>query len=90
MERTTLTRNLRPMIARRFVTMEPGEDRRVQMIAVTPKGIDVARAALPQWREAQRSIASHLTAPALRALEQAASAASRARLSGSGVSTGRQ
>lgn len=89
-ERTTLTRNLRSLIARGLVTAEPGEDRRVQMLAVTPKGIAAARAALPRWREAQRSIAGHFTAPALQALDRAALAASRARPSGSRVSTGRK
>lgn len=88
MERTTLTRNLRPLIARGFVATEPGEDRRVQLIAITPKGVAAARAALPQWREAQRVIAGRLSAHTLRTLNRAALAASRARPSGSGVSTG--
>ena len=89
-ERTTLTRNLRALIARGLVTAEPGKDRRVQMLAVTAKGIAAARAALPQWRKAQRSIAGHFTAPTLGALEGAVLAASRARSSGSGVSPGRK
>ncbi len=89
MERTTLTRNLRALMARGFVTAEPGEDRRVQMLSVTRKGIAAARAALPRWREAQRSIARHLSAPALGALDRATLAASRARPSGSRTSTGR-
>lgn len=88
-ERTTLTRNLRRLIAQGLVTAEPGEDRRVQVLAVSPKGIAAARAALPRWREAQRSIAGHLTTRAVRALNRAARAASRARPSGSGVSTSR-
>ena len=76
-ERTTLTRNLRPLVARGFVRIEPGEDRRVQMLAVTPKGVAAARAALPRWREAQRSIAAALPASALRALDRATVAVSR-------------
>ena len=89
-ERTTLTRNLRALIARGLVTTEPARDRRVQMLAVTPKGLAAARGALPRWREAQRSISGHMTAPALQALERAALAESRARPSGSKVSTGRK
>lgn len=89
-ERTTLTRNLRPLVARGLVTKEPGEDRRVQILAITPKGIAAARAALPRWREAQRSIAGHVTASALLALNRATLAASRARPWGSEVSTGRK
>ncbi len=80
-ERTTLTRNLRPVIARGLVKTEPGADRRVQMLAITSKGIAAARAALPSWREAQRTIVGHFTPSALRALSEAEKAATRARAS---------
>lgn len=89
-ERTTLTRNSRPLIARGFVRVEPGQDRRVQMLSVSPTGIAAARAALPQWRQAQRTIGGHFTAGALRSLNLAVQAASRARLSRSGASRRRK
>ena len=78
-ERTTLTRNLRALISRGLVAGEAGEDRRVQLLRVTPKGIAAARAALPRWREAQRSVAGEFAAPTLRALKRAEEAASRSR-----------
>jgi DNA-binding MarR family transcriptional regulator len=73
-ERTTLTRNLRPLIARGYVAVERGADRRVQILAITPQGITATRAALPRWREAQDSIAGFLSPGALRALDHAARA----------------
>lgn len=55
LERTTLTRNLRPLEARRWVTVGQDEDRRVRSIRITAKGRAVARSALPAWRKAQSS-----------------------------------
>jgi len=89
MERTTLTRNLRLLLARRLVTEEVSGDRRVRMLAITRTGIAAARAALPRWREAQGSISRHLNPAALRALNSAARAATDARSSGSHHSTRR-
>jgi DNA-binding MarR family transcriptional regulator len=74
-ERTTLTRNLRPLIARGFVTEERADDRRVKRYAITPNGVTAARAALPGWRQAQRSIAASFTPTVLRALDRASAAA---------------
>ena len=78
-ERTTLTRNLRSMIARGLVEGEAGEDRRVQLLRVTPKGTAAAKAALPRWREAQGGVAGEFTASSLRVLKRAELAASRSR-----------
>jgi DNA-binding MarR family transcriptional regulator len=74
-ERTTLTRNLRPLLALGFVTEERADDRRVKRYAITPKGMTAARAALPRWRNAQRSIAASFTPAVLRALDRATAAA---------------
>ena len=68
MERTTLTRNLRPLLARGYVEVEPGEDRRVRTIAVTRRGTEAAVRALPYWRKAQRELESRLGAPAAKSL----------------------
>ncbi|HTM01000.1 MAG TPA: MarR family transcriptional regulator [Candidatus Omnitrophota bacterium] len=75
LERTTLTRNLRALRARGFVTDSATDDRRVRMLAVTKRGAAAARAALPRWREAQRSIARRLGADTVRALAAASQAA---------------
>jgi DNA-binding MarR family transcriptional regulator len=53
LERTTLTRNLRPLVRDGHVVIEDGADRRVHKIAITAKGEETARAAFPFWRKAQ-------------------------------------
>jgi DNA-binding MarR family transcriptional regulator len=69
MERTTLTRNLRPLLARGYVTYEVGEeDRRVRQIAITAAGTQVTARALPHWRKAQREIEAQLAPAAARTL----------------------
>jgi DNA-binding MarR family transcriptional regulator len=61
MERTTLTRNLKPLVDAGLVGVEHGGDRRVRTISITAKGYRAAVAALPHWRRAQRAVASQLT-----------------------------
>jgi DNA-binding MarR family transcriptional regulator len=53
LERTTLTRNLRPLVRNGHVTIEDGADRRVHKVAVTAKGVEAAERAYPAWRKAQ-------------------------------------
>lgn len=68
MERTTLTRNLRPLLAKRYVSVRSGKDRRTRVLAVTQKGADALAAALPQWRRAQRLMTERLPPAALKTL----------------------
>jgi DNA-binding MarR family transcriptional regulator len=60
MDRTTLTRNLRPLERRGLVQIRPGEDRRVREISLTPRGKDALAAAFPLWQLAQAEVASSL------------------------------
>ena len=53
LERTTLTRNLRPLLRDGFVRIDEGEDRRVRKVAITPAGEEAARRAFPFWKKAQ-------------------------------------
>lgn len=56
MERTTLTRNLRPLSVAGWIMVVPGDDARQRIVSITPSGqvmIDQARDA---WRAAQRQI----------------------------------
>jgi len=53
LERTTLTRNLGPLVRDGLVRLEEGEDRRVRKVAITPAGEEAARRAFPSWRKAQ-------------------------------------
>jgi DNA-binding MarR family transcriptional regulator len=53
LERTTLTRNLRPLIRDGLVILEDDADRRVHKIAITPNGAEAASKAFPFWSKAQ-------------------------------------
>jgi DNA-binding MarR family transcriptional regulator len=70
MERTTLTRNLTSLLGRGYVSDQPGSDRRVRTISLTPAGADAVARALPHWRKAQREFAARLGAGAVAALAQ--------------------
>jgi DNA-binding MarR family transcriptional regulator len=53
LERTTLTRNLGPLVRDGFVRIDEGRDRRVRNVTITPAGEEAARRAFPFWRHAQ-------------------------------------
>ena len=53
LERTTLTRNLRPLIRDGLVRVDAGDDRRVHKVAITSTGEEAARRVFPFWRKAQ-------------------------------------
>jgi DNA-binding MarR family transcriptional regulator len=55
LERTTLTRNLGPLVRDGFVQIDEGEDRRVRKAAITPAGQEAARRAFPFWKKAQEA-----------------------------------
>ncbi len=74
MERTTLTRNLRPLLTKKYVTTGAGDDRRVRNIAITPQGLAILRTAFPLWRQAQRAMARRLPSQTLQVLNTAAEA----------------
>jgi len=76
-ERTTVTRNLRLLLSRGFVTERDSDDRRVRTLAVTARGTAAARAALPRWRKAQSALAQHLGATAIQGLQLTANGATR-------------
>ncbi len=60
MDRTTLTRNLKPLVAKGWVGTAEAEDQRVRRIALTDAGREVLGAALPLWRGAQAQLAEGL------------------------------
>lgn len=60
MDRTTLTRNLRPLERRGWVRVERGEDRRERMISLSRAGRAVLDRALPLWDQAQASVVRHM------------------------------
>jgi DNA-binding MarR family transcriptional regulator len=71
LERTTLSRNLRPLLAKRWIAVSEEADRRVHGVAITAKGRAVAREALPAWRKAQASARKKLGALHLEGLAAA-------------------
>jgi DNA-binding MarR family transcriptional regulator len=60
MDRTTLTRNLKPLERDGLIKTFPGQDRRVRQVALTEKGRNVLDEALPRWEKAQAHLASIL------------------------------
>jgi DNA-binding MarR family transcriptional regulator len=56
MDRTTLTRNLKPLERDALVTTGPSEhDKRERVIVLTPAGKAKVKAVLPLWRRAQQT-----------------------------------
>jgi DNA-binding MarR family transcriptional regulator len=67
MDRTSLTRNLRPPARRKWVTIAASEDdRRVRMVEITPAGLTMLRKAVPAWRKAQESAGTILVRSGLK------------------------
>ncbi len=60
MDRTTLTRNLKPLIAKGYVHVTEGDDLRVRNLGLTDSGRAAYDGALPQWREAQSRFVEEL------------------------------
>jgi len=60
MDRTTLTRNLRPLEAAGWILVAPGPDRRSRAVVLTAEGRRVFEAAQPLWQNAERSFRQRL------------------------------
>ena len=53
MDRTTMTRDLKPLERRGLVEIKSGEDRRVRVVSLTEKGREVLAKFYPLWKRAQ-------------------------------------
>jgi DNA-binding MarR family transcriptional regulator len=60
MDRTTLTRNLKPLLAKGWISATQDQDHRVRRIALTGSGRQVLDTALPLWRVAQSKLVGKL------------------------------
>lgn len=60
LDRTTLTRNLRPLEKQGMIKTVAGEDRRTRMISLTKKGLNKLEAAIPLWKQAQKEVTEYL------------------------------
>ncbi len=69
-DRTTLTRNLRPLADAGLVKVAGGSDARSKAVMVTQKGEAALRAARPLWREAQARMRARAGAGRLAALHE--------------------
>lgn len=56
MDRTTLTRNLKPLEREGWLKSEPGQDQRTRVITLTANGVTILARALPLWKQAQGTI----------------------------------
>src|SRR5262245_53850016 len=63
MDRTTLSRNLKPLQRRGLVTVAAGKDRRVRLVSLTPAGSALLQKALPLWQQAQERVIAALGRP---------------------------
>ena len=60
MDRTTLTRDLKPLEKQRLVKIVSGKDRRTRCVALTARGRETLLKALPLWEETQARIVKGL------------------------------
>ena len=60
MDRTTLTRNLKPLVRKGLVRIGHEDDQRVRNVSLTEAGRRVFEAARPRWAEAQSRVSESL------------------------------
>jgi len=60
LDKTTFSRNLRPLERRKLITIEAGEDRRTRLVQVTPAGEKLLKEASAYWRSVQASFQKRL------------------------------
>lgn len=60
LDRTTMTRSLRPLERRGFVASDVGTDRRSKVLRITEKGRSVLARALPVWQRTQAKVVRDL------------------------------
>jgi DNA-binding MarR family transcriptional regulator len=60
MDRTTLTRNLKPLLAKGWLEIGREKDERIRLISITGPGRTILAGATPLWREAQARVTVEL------------------------------
>jgi DNA-binding MarR family transcriptional regulator len=68
MDRTTLTRNLRPLIKAQWVVVASGEDRRQHLLQLTAAGKKKLKRSIPLWEKVQRQFVSDVGVQSLQEL----------------------
>jgi DNA-binding MarR family transcriptional regulator len=69
-ERTTLTRNLKPLIDAAWLELKPGADSRQRIVTITEAGRDKVKLAYVAWRRAQTEFETLMGRDTVRALHQ--------------------
>ncbi len=60
MDRTTLSRNVQPLVKKGWLSIGREDDERVKLISLTDAGHALVEQATPRWREAQQSVMSSM------------------------------
>ena len=60
MDRTTLTRNLKPLEKRGLIKIAAGQDRRTREVSLTPDGEQVMTEVMPLWESSQKLVIGEL------------------------------
>lgn len=68
MDRTTLTRNLRPLERQGLIRVRPGKDGRVREVVLTGRGQEALDRAVPLWERVQARVVRGLGGPRWRRL----------------------
>lgn len=68
LDRTTLTRNLKPLIDAGWITLEPGSDSRQRIVTISDAGRAKVEEAYVAWRAAQDAFEQLMGRAAVRAL----------------------
>src|SRR5205814_1986570 len=63
LDRTALSRNLDPLIERKWVAVTAGRDARTREVALTAKGASALKRAEPYWRRAQQDVTQRVGKP---------------------------
>jgi DNA-binding MarR family transcriptional regulator len=68
MDRTTLTRLIKPLEREGLVMIAPSKDRRIRVVALTAGGRDRFERAIPHWKDAYRELRDRIGRERLEAL----------------------
>ncbi len=60
LDRTTLSRNLKPLEEAGLLSIAPGKDQRTRLVSLTQKGKELLLNVLPVWEEVQSQVVSSL------------------------------
>ena len=72
LDTSTLSRNVKPLQARGWLEVVPGEDARAQPFRLTPQGKRLIEKAVPAWEQAQRRASELLGGEGVALLDKAA------------------